>query len=124
MFETYLPILIMALLAVAFGITLFVLSYIFGYVKKSRTSTKPYECGMALVDEAEKRVSIRYYVVLLLFLLFDIETLLLFPLVAVYKEMMGDLAYRFYVFVELFGFVAILMVGYIYIFKKGALKWE
>lgn len=124
MFEIYLPILIMVLMAVAFGLVLFVFSYLFGFVKNSKTSTKTYECGMALLDEAEKRVSIRYYVVLLLFLLFDIETLLLFPLIAVYKEMMGDNSYKFFVFLELFGFVAILMVGYIYIFKKGALKWE
>lgn len=124
MIEIYLPILVMVLMAVAFAFVLFVLSYIFGYVKKSRTSLKPYECGMALLDEAEKRVSIRYYVVLLLFLLFDVETLLLFPVAAVYKEMMGDLEYRLYVFLELCGFVAILMIGYIYIYKKGALKWE
>lgn len=124
MFEIYLPILLMVLMAVAFGLALFVFSYLFGFVKNSKTSTKPYECGMPLLDEAEKRVSIRYYVVLLLFLLFDIETLLLFPLIAVYKEMMKEPSYKFFVFLELFGFVAVLMVGYIYIFKKGALKWE
>lgn len=124
MFETYLPILLMVLIAIAFGIALFLLSSIFGFVKNSKTSTKPYECGMALLDEAEKRVSVRYYVVLLLFLLFDIETLLLFPLITVYKEMMGDSNYRFFVFLELIGFIAILMIGYLYIFKKGALKWE
>jgi NADH-quinone oxidoreductase subunit A len=114
----------MVFMAIGLGVALFVLSYIFGFVKNSKTSTKPYECGMALLDEAEKRVSVRYYVVLLLFLLFDIETLLLFPLVAVYKEMMGDVGYRFFVFLELFGFVTVLMIGYIYIFKKGALRWE
>ena len=114
----------MVLIAIAFGIALFLLSSIFGFVKNSKTSTKPYECGMALLDEAEKRVSVRYYVVLLLFLLFDIETLLLFPLITVYKEMMGDSNYRFFVFLELIGFIAILMIGYLYIFKKGALKWE
>lgn len=124
MFEIYLPILIMVIFAIGLGVALLVLSYIFGFVNNSKTSTKTYECGMALLDEAEKKVSVRYYIVLLLFLLFDIETLLLFPIVAVYKELMGDLAYRFFVFLELFGFVAILMIGYLYIYKKGALKWE
>lgn len=124
MFEIYLPILLMVLIAIAFGVALFLLSSIFGFVKNSKTSTKPYECGMALLDEAEKRVSVRYYLVLLLFLLFDIETLLLFPIVAVYRDIIVEGKYKFFVFLELIGFIAILMIGYLYIIKRGALKWE
>ncbi len=124
MFETYLSIFMMVLIAIALGVGMFVFSYIFGYVKKSRTSKETYECGMPLLDEAQKRISIRYYVVLLLFLLFDVETLLLFPVVAVYREMMGDSSFKLYTLLELIIFIGILFVGYIYIYKKGALKWE
>jgi NADH-quinone oxidoreductase subunit A len=123
-FETYLSIFMMVLIAIALGVGMFVFSYIFGYVKKSRTSKETYECGMPLLDEAQKRISIRYYVVLLLFLLFDVETLLLFPVVAVYREMMGDSSFKLYTLLELIIFIGILFVGYIYIYKKGALKWE
>lgn len=123
MVETYLPILLMIIIAIALGISLFVLSYIFGYVRKSRTSKETYECGMALLDEAEKRISIRYYVVLLLFLLFDVETLLLFPIIAVYREILKS-GYKFYSFLEIVVFIGILFVGYVYIYKKDALKWE
>jgi len=124
MFDTYFAILLMVLMAVAFGVAMFLMSWLFGFVKRSRTSRETYECGMPLLDEAEKRVSIRYYVVVLLFLLFDVETLLLFPIAAVYREMMGDAAFRFFAFAELAAFVALLFVGYIYIVRKGALKWE
>ena len=124
MFETYLSIFMMVLIAIALGVGMFVFSYIFGYVKKSRTSKETYECGMPLLDEAQKRISIRYYVVLLLFLLFDVETLLLFPIIAVYREMMGDAGFKFYTLLELIIFIGILFIGYIYINKKGALKWE
>ena len=124
MFDAYLSIFMMVLIAIALGVGMFVFSYIFGFVKKSRTSKETYECGMPLLDEAQKRISIRYYVVLLLFLLFDVETLLLFPVVAVYREMMGDSSFKLYTLLELIIFIGILFVGYIYIYKKGALKWE
>lgn len=124
MFETYLSIFMMVLIAIALGVGMFVFSYIFGFVKKSRTSKETYECGMPLLDEAQKRISIRYYVVLLLFLLFDVETLLLFPIVAVYREMMADTGFKFWTLFELIVFIGILFIGYIYIYKKGALKWE
>ncbi len=124
MFETYLSIFMMVLIAIALGVGMFVFSYIFGFVKKSRTSKETYECGMPLLDEAQKRISIRYYVVLLLFLLFDVETLLLFPIVAVYREMMKDTGFKFWTLFELIVFIGILFIGYIYIYKKGALKWE
>lgn len=124
MFDAYLSIFMMVLIAIALGVGMFVFSYIFGFVKKSRTSKETYECGMPLLDEAQKRISIRYYVVLLLFLLFDVETLLLFPIIAVYREMMGDAGFKFYTLLELIIFISILFIGYIYIYKKGALKWE
>lgn len=123
MFEVYLPILLMSFVAIGFGLILFVLSYLLGYVKKSKTSLKTYECGMPLLDEAQKRISIRYYVVLLLFLIFDIEALLLFPICAVFKEFIRE-GKEVMVFFEFTIFIVILFIGYLYLYKKGAFKWE
>jgi NADH-quinone oxidoreductase subunit A len=124
MFESYLPIAIMILMAIGMAAGIFIASWIAGIVKNSQTSREVYECGMPLLDEAEKRVSIRYYLVVLLFILFDVETLLLFPLVAAYREMVQDPTYGGLALLEIVLFIFILFLGYIYIFKKGALKWE
>jgi NADH-quinone oxidoreductase subunit A len=124
MYETYLPIAIMIVMAIGMAAGMFVFSWIMGLVKDSKTSKEVYECGMPLLDEAEKRVSIRYYLVVLLFLLFDVETLLLFPIVAAFREMASDNAFGGWALGELLLFIFILFIGYLYIFKKGALKWE
>lgn len=124
MFESYLPIAIMIIAAVGFAAGTFIASWIAGIVRESKTSREVYECGMPLLDEAEKRVSIRYYLVVLLFILFDVETLLLFPLVAAFRETVSDPSLGGTALLELFIFIFVLFIGYIYIYKKGALKWE
>jgi len=124
MFETYLPIAIMILAAIGFAAGTFIASWIAGIVRESRTSREVYECGMPLLDEAEKRVSVRYYLVVLLFILFDVETLLLFPLVAAFREVISYPGMGAAAMLEIFIFILVLFIGFIYIFKRGALKWE
>ena len=94
-------------------------SWVLGKVRASKTRLTPYECGLEPMDEPFKRVSIRYYVVALLFLLFDVETLFIYPVAAAYREIGG-----LFVWGELLLFVAILLFGYVYLIKKGALEWE
>lgn len=124
MFDSYLPIAIMIVAATLFAAGTFTASWIAGLVKGSRTSKEVYECGMPLLDEAEKRVSVRYYLVVLLFVLFDIEALLLFPLAAAFREALKDPMMGIKAFLELAIFILVLLIGFVYLFKKGAFRWE
>ncbi len=121
--STYLPILVMVAVALLMAVGLLAASWLLGMVRRSRTDLSPYECGLDPMDEPFRRVSIRYYVVALLFLLFDVETLFLFPVAAVYRERIAA-GWGLFVYGELVLFLAILLVGYAYVFKKGALRWE
>jgi len=121
--SAYLPILVMVIIAAGMGGGLMLASFLLGYVRKSKTLLSVYECGLDPMDEPYKRVSIRYYVVALLFLLFDVETLFLFPVAAVYRERVAA-GWGLFVYGELLLFLAILLVGYIYAVKKGALRWQ
>jgi len=120
---TYLPILVMVVVALLMGLGLMAASWVLGRVGRSRTLLSPYECGLDPMDEPFKRVSVRYYVVALLFLLFDVETLFLFPVAAVFRERVGA-GWGMFVYGELLLFLVILLIGYVYVFKKGALRWE
>ena len=121
--SAYLPILIMVAVAMCIAVGLAVASWLLGYVRRSRTLLTPYECGLDPMDEPFRRVSVRYYVVALLFLLFDVETLFLFPVAVVYRERVAA-GWGLFVYGELLLFLAILLVGYVYALKKGALRWE
>ncbi len=124
MSDTYLPILVMLLTAAAFGVGLLFASWLLGRVGKSKTDLTPYECGLDPMDEPYKRMSVRYYLVALLFLLFDVETLFLYPVAAVFRERAAQEAWRLFVYGEMVLFLAILLVGYVYVLRKGALKWQ
>lgn len=124
MTHAYLPVLIMMLVAFAMAVGLALASWFLGKVRGSRTLLTPYECGLDPMDEPFRRVSVRYYVVALLFLLFDVEALFLFPVAAAYRTLMGEEAWRLFVFGELLVFLGILLVGYVYVLKRGALRWE
>jgi NADH-quinone oxidoreductase subunit A len=121
--STYLPILVMVVVALLMAVGLAFASWVLGKVNRSRTDLGPYECGLDPMDEPFRRVSIRYYVVALLFLLFDVETLFLYPVAAVFRERIS-MGWGFFVYGELMIFLVILLIGYVYVFKKGALRWE
>jgi len=123
MLSAYLPVLVMVLVALAMAVGLALASWLLGWVRDSRTELMPYECGLDPMDEPFRRVSVRYYVVALLFLLFDVETLFLFPVAAVFRRQVA-LGWGLFVYGELLVFLGILLVGYVYVLKKGALRWE
>ena len=123
MLSAYLPVLVMVVLALAMAVGLALASWLLGRVRGSRTELMPYECGLDPMDEPFRRVSVRYYVVALLFLLFDVETLFLFPVAAVFRRQVA-LGWGLFAYGELLVFLGILLVGYVYVFKKGALRWE
>ena len=123
MVTAYLPVLVMIITALAMAVGLALASWLLGWVRGSRTELMPYECGLDPMDEPFRRVSVRYYVVALLFLLFDVETLFLFPIAVVFRRQVA-LGWGLFVYGELLVFLGVLLVGYVYVLKKGALRWE
>lgn len=86
-----------------------------------KVKNMPYECGMDPVGDARDRYPVRYYVIALLFLVFDVETVFIFPWAAIYASQPGGVV--LFLFLEMLVFFFIVLVGYVYIWKKGALKW-
>ncbi len=114
----YVPILIMLLLAGFIAVFMVGASYILGPRRARKVKEAPYECGMTTVGPTRRRMTIRYYIVAMLFLVFDIEILFLYPWAVATRSM------HLFGFVEMLVFVAILFIGYVYVWKKGALEWE
>src|SRR5205809_7311823 len=119
----YLPVVMLGLLAVMFSFGMLVLWILLGKRGK-RTPIKdtPYECGMLPVGEGAPRLSVKFYLVAMLFILFDIEVVFLYPWAVVYKEMLKENANL--IFGAMASFMGILFVGYIYALKKKAFDWK
>ena len=121
----YLPVLMLGLLAVAFSFGMLFLSVLLGK-KGKRTPIKdtPYECGMLPIGEGSTRLSVKFYLVAMLFILFDIEVVFLYPWAVVYKQMLADPSMKNWIFGSMVSFLGILFVGYIYALKKRAFDWK
>ena len=120
----YLPILLMFVVAGGFAVGNVVLSTFVGQRKRTRTKLMPYECGKDPVGSARERFSVKFYLIAMIFILFDIEVIFLVPWAAVFKSMAGQGdAMRWFAYIEMMIFVGLLFVGYIYIVKKGAFDW-
>ncbi len=123
MIKAYLPILIQAVVAVGFAISALLVSVILGKAgKRNPTKDSAYECGMLPEGEAQPRFSVKFYLVAMLFILFDIEIVFMYPWAIVFREFVT--AHHPVVFWSMLGFVSVLTVGYIYAIKKGALDWK
>ena len=118
MLENYIPIGIMIVFAIVFGVIMSKASEWFGPHNPTESKLSTYESGMQPVRTARERVSVKYYMVAMLFILFDIEVVFLYPWAANFRSL-GMSGY-----IEMIVFVAILMLGYVYLWKKGALEWE
>jgi len=114
----YLPILIYVLVAILFPVGTFVASRLLRAHKPGGESKyAPYECGIEPVTEARDRYSVQYYIISVLFVVFDVETIFLFPWAVKYREL------ALFGLIEMLVFIGILVVGYAYAWKKGALEW-
>ncbi len=112
-------------LAVAFSFGLLVISVLVGVRgKRNKVKDTAYECGMIPVGEGSTRMSIKFYLVAMLFILFDIEVVFLYPWAVVYRQMLGNPATRNLVLGSMLTFLLILFVGYIYALKKRAFEWR
>ena len=120
----YLPILLMFIVAGGFAVGNVLLSQLVGQRKRTRTKLMPYECGKDPVGSARERFSVKFYLIAMIFILFDIEVIFLVPWAAVFKSLasQGD-AMRWFVYLEMMVFVGLLLVGYIYVVTKGAFDW-
>jgi NADH-quinone oxidoreductase subunit A len=118
MLAAWAPILIFLILVTGFALVSVIGSLILGMRKPTPEKLTPYECGMQPVGSARDRFSVKFYLVAMLFLLFDIEAVFLFPWAVVYRDL------KLFGFFEMLLFIIAVLAGYIYVWKKGALEWE
>lgn len=118
MLGAYLPIIILVVIAILFGLGSLIFSSLIGQKKPSPVKLQPYECGCEPVGSARERFSVKFYLIAMLFILFDIEAVFLYPWAVIFKKL------KMFGLVEMGVFIVILLVGYIYVWKKGALEWE
>ncbi|MEA3210245.1 MAG: NADH-quinone oxidoreductase subunit [Chthoniobacter sp.] len=119
----YLPIFLQVIVAIGFAASALIVSVILGKTsKKNATKDSAYECGMLPVGAAQPRFSVKFYLVAMLFILFDIEIVFLYPWAVVYREFIAE--HGSGIFWSMLSFVGILTVGYVYAIMKGALDWK
>lgn len=121
----YVPVLMLGLVALAFAFGTLLVSVVLGWKgKRSKIKDTAYECGMLPIGEGSTRMSVRFYLVAMLFILFDIEVVFLYPWAVVYREMLQDPATRNLILGAMVSFLGILFVGYLYALKKRAFDWK
>ncbi len=118
MTSPYLPLLIYFLVVVAVSAAILSLSAWVGVKRTSQAKLSPYECGSPPVGDARERFSVSFYLVAMLFILFDVEAVFLYPWAVVFKSL------KWFGFVEMLLYIAVILAGYVYIWKKGALDWK
>jgi NADH-quinone oxidoreductase subunit A len=117
-FARYLPLLIHILAAAFVAAAIVVLSWLLGKRRPTRAKLSPYECGMTPVGDARERFSVKFYLVAILFILFDVEAVFLYPWAVLLREL------RMFGFWEMLVYILVVLVGFFYIWKKGALDWS
>jgi NADH-quinone oxidoreductase subunit A len=118
MFEIFFPILVLFILATAVVLIMLGLPELVARKTKSRRKLTPYECGILPETDARDRFPVKFYMIALLFIVFDLEMVFLYPWAIILKK------YKMFAFIEMMVFIGILLLGYLYLVKKGALKWE
>jgi NADH-quinone oxidoreductase subunit A len=116
--ENYLPVLVFLAVGGLMGIAVGTLGYLLGPSRPDSEKSSPYECGFEAFEDARMKFDVRYYLVAILFIIFDLEIVFLFPW-AVVLDQIGMIG-----FLAMMVFLAILVIGFIYEWKKGALEWE
>lgn len=116
-YEAYFPVLAQVLLASVLAAALIALGVLLGKRVRNRVKDTPYECGIPPTGGARERFSVKFYLVAMLFILFDIEAIFLYPWAVVYREL------KLFAFVEMLIFIALVLAGFIYVWKKGVLDW-
>ena len=121
MLQPYVPLLILIVFVVANAILMLGVSHILSSYRRTPTKIAPYESGMPVLGDARERFSVKFYLVAMLFIIFDIETVFMIPWAGGLQA--ADRHVRVLI-IEMFVFILILAVGYVYIWKRGALQWD
>lgn len=123
MLAPYIPIAVIVILAIGFGFLIVGLGHLFGPRRKTARKEMPYESGMNPIGPGTRRVPVRFYLVAVLFILFDIEIIFIIPWAVILKQFVSA-GQGAFALIEMAVFIIILLVGYVYAWKKGALEWE
>jgi NADH-quinone oxidoreductase subunit A len=115
--QSYAPFLIHLLIAMGLAALLLLASSLIGYRRPSRVKGQAYECGITPTGDAREPFSVKFYLVGMIFILFDVEAIFLYPWAYIYREL------RWFGFTEMLIYIVILLAGYVYLWKKGALDW-
>lgn len=126
MLENYFPVLVFIVVALIFGCVPIIIGRLVGPHRPDPEKLSPYECGFGAFEDARMKFDVRYYLVAIAFIIFDLEVAYMFPWAAIYKEFVGaeNTVVRTFGFVEMFIFMGILVVGFVWAWLKGALDWE
>ncbi len=121
MLQPYIPILLVTAFVIANAVLMLALSHVLSTYRLTPVKLAPYESGMPVLGDARERFSVKFYLVAMLFIIFDIETVFMLPWAAAFQQLTEM---RGLLLAEMFAFVLILAVGYLYIWKRGALEWD
>ena len=121
MLQPYVPILVLVAFVVANAILMLGVSHIFSSYRRTAVKIAPYESGIPVLGDARERFSIKFYLVAMLFIIFDIEGVYMIPWAVAFQQMKQISGL---LIIEMFVFIAVLAVGYIYVWKRGALQWD
>jgi NADH-quinone oxidoreductase subunit A len=120
----YLALLLQIVTAIGIGVIMVILSWFIGRHRNTITKLAPYECGIEAVGDARKRFSVRFYLVAVLFILFDVETVFMMPWAVIYRKLPSITGQRFFGFWEMIVYLGFVVVGLYYIVRKGILNWS
>lgn len=122
MLEQYIPIFIVIITALIFAVVTVFSSEIFGPKRPNKDKLSTYESGMKPIGTTNERISVKYYLVAMFFIIFDLEVIFIYPWAVQFKKLFGEIGIS--VFVSMFIFLVILELGYLYAYKKGGFKWD
>jgi len=124
MLENYFSVLVFILVGLAFGCMPILMGRFVAPHRPDSEKLSPFECGFEPFEDARMKFDVRYYLIAIIFILFDLEIAFLIPWASIFQEIVNTPAVKFFGFIEMFVFMAILVVGYVYAWAKGALDWE
>lgn len=124
MLENYFPILVFVVVGLVFGCMPILLGWLVSPNRPDSEKLSPFECGFEAFEDARIKFDVRYYLIAIIFIIFDLEVAFLLPWATIFKEIVDTPEVKFFGFIEMLVFLAILIVGYIYAWAKGALDWE
>lgn len=122
MIEQYIPVFLVIITALIFAVVTVFSSEIFGPKRPNPSKVSTYESGMKPIGSTNERVSVKYYLVAMFFIIFDLEVIFIYPWAVQFKKLFGEIGIS--VFVSMFIFLVVLELGYLYAYKKGGFKWD